>query len=156
MIARGVDWIPRQQHVSVCTAAMPAGFTELEIVTEPIGQVARLVMMRQEPSIPADDFLKRNYVGIDLHQDAKDAVRAHAPIEPTALVHVVRNHTKTVRFVWMIRPGLNGLDGIPPLAHPDYRSFEPPLVAGTCSRIGRAAMPSATERSQARHNIRHR
>ena len=114
VVPRRHDWIAREQHIAIRAALMPAVLANFRVVSEFFRKVASLVMIRTT-ALARDHFLQRDNIGIDLAQNAKNAIGTNAPIQPTRFVDVVGDHTKTVRSVWMIRPGLECLNGVPPL-----------------------------------------
>ncbi len=95
VIARTADRMTREQHIAVGAATVAPVFAEFAGETEPVCEIAGLLMVRLLP-FPADDFLKGDDVGIDFLQYPEDSIGHNATVEPATLVDVVSDHTEPV------------------------------------------------------------
>lgn len=117
--------LPREQDIPISSAAVSPVLTKFAAITEIVGKIASLMMIRT-PMIHAHDFLQCNHIGIDFAQNAENSVRADASVQSTTFVDVVSNHTKPVGMGWKTRAGVRGLNGYRRLPACNYRLVSEP------------------------------
>ena len=84
-----------QHDVSVTSAFQSPGLTECEVKTQLIRYEPELISFAAA-AFDAQHFLERNNIGIDRLQYLDDPVRADAPVQAAAFMHVVGNDSDLV------------------------------------------------------------
>lgn len=93
VIARAADGLAGEEGISVGATPVTPVFAQLAGESKTVGKIPRLVMIGRLP-VMTDDLLQSNDIGIDLPQNAENAVGSHTSVQPTAFVDVVRYHTE--------------------------------------------------------------
>ncbi len=98
VVLDGAEREPTQQQVPVGAAVEAAILPHAIVKTKLLGNKSRLVVFTASGN--AQNFLKRNDVGIDFAQHFHDPRWANAAVESTALVDVVRHDPDLIVHSW--------------------------------------------------------
>lgn len=90
-----------EQDVSVRTAVEFSGLARKTIHLKFFGYESRLILLAR-PAVKADDFLKRDDIGVEFAQNFDYARGAHFSVETFALVNVISGYPNTLHLYLLL------------------------------------------------------